>query len=119
MIVRKDGTDNGFFVKDRHLCWINEETDVLPDLMKQVSFDDLLGDRIPDAKSPDAAIKSMRVRPGYTIELVAHEPLTMDPVAFDWGADGKFWVAEMADYPLGIDGGNARLVPAFYPRTSK
>ena len=104
LIVRKDGTDNGFFVKDRHLCWINEETDVLPDLMQQVSFDDLLGDRIPDAKSPDAAIKSMRVRPGYTIELVAHEPLTMDPVAFDWGADGKFWVAEMADYPLGIDG---------------
>ena len=104
LIVQKDGTDNGFFVKDRHLCWINEETDVLPDLMKQVSFDDLLGDRIPDAKSPDAAIKSMRVRPGYAIELVAHEPLTMDPVAFDWGADGKFWVAEMADYPLGIDG---------------
>jgi putative membrane-bound dehydrogenase-like protein len=104
LIVRKDGTDNGFFVKDRQLCWINEETDVLPDLMQQVSFDDLLGDRIPDAKSPGAAIKSMRVRPGYTIELVAHEPLTMDPVAFDWGADGKFWLAEMADYPLGIDG---------------
>ncbi len=104
LIVRKDGTDNGFFVKDRHLCWINEETDTLPDLMQQVSFDDLLGDRIPDAKSPDAAIKSMRVRPGYRIELVAHEPLTMDPVAFDWGADGRFWVAEMADYPLGIDG---------------
>ena len=104
LIVRKDGTNNGFFVKDRHLCWINEETDVLPDLMQQVSFDDLLGDRIPDAKSPDAAIKSMRVRPGYTIELVAHEPLTMDPVALDWGADGKLWVAEMADYPLGIDG---------------
>ena len=104
LIVRKDGTDNGFFVKDRHLCWINEETDVLPDLMQQVSFDDLLGDRIPDAKSPEAAIRSIRVRPGYTIELVAHEPQTMDPVAFDWGTDGKFWVAEMADYPLGIDG---------------
>ncbi|MEI8022064.1 MAG: hypothetical protein WCH39_27895, partial [Schlesneria sp.] len=104
LIVRKDGTDNGFFVKNRHLCWINEETDTLPDLMQQISFDDLLGDRIPVAKSPDAAIQSMRVRPGYTIELVAHEPLTMDPVAFDWGADGKFWVAEMADYPLGIDG---------------
>ena len=26
----------------------------------------------------------------------------MDPVAFDWGPDGKFWVVEMRDYPLGI-----------------
>ena len=103
-IVRPDGTENGFFVKDRHLCWINEQTDGLPDFLLRVSFDDLLGDRIPEAKSPQAAIQSMRVLPGYQIELVAHEPLTMDPIAFDWGADGKLWVAEMADYPLGIDG---------------
>ncbi|MBI3877307.1 MAG: c-type cytochrome, partial [Verrucomicrobia bacterium] len=27
----------------------------------------------------------------------------MDPVAFDWGADGKLWVVEMADHPRGID----------------
>ena len=27
-----------------------------------------------------------------------------DPIAFDWGADGKLWVVEMGDYPLGIDG---------------
>jgi hypothetical protein len=26
------------------------------------------------------------------------------PVAIDWGADGKLWVAEMNDYPMGIDG---------------
>ena len=106
-IVRPDGSENGFFIKDRHLCWINEETDTLPDLLRQISFDDLLGDRIPVAKSPDAAIQSMRVLPGYQIELVAHEPLTMDPIAFDWGTDGKLWVAEMADYPLGIDGRGA------------
>jgi hypothetical protein len=36
--------------------------------------------------------------------LVAHEPLTMDPVAIDWDASGKLWVVEMADYPLGLDG---------------
>ena len=28
----------------------------------------------------------------------------MDPIAFDWGADGKLWVVEMGDYPLGLDG---------------
>lgn len=28
----------------------------------------------------------------------------MDPVGFDWGSDGRLWVVEMADYPLGLDG---------------
>ena len=28
----------------------------------------------------------------------------MDPVAIDWGADGKLWVVEMRDYPMGMDG---------------
>ncbi len=101
-IVREDGSDNGFFVRDRHLCWINEDTDGLPDFLLRVAFDKLLGDRLPDAKSPEAAKQSMRVAPGYRVDLVAHEPLTMDPVAFDWGPDGKLWVAEMADYPRGI-----------------
>ena len=103
-IVLGDGSDNGFFIKDRHLCWINEQTDGLVDFVRRISFDDLLGDRMPDAKSPEAAIQSMRVAPGYRIELVAHEPQTMDPVALDWGPDGRMWVAEMADYPSGVDG---------------
>ena len=101
-IVREDGSDNGFFVRDRQLCWINEDTDGLPDFILRVAFDKLLGDRLPDAKSPAAAKQSMRVAPGYRVDLVAHEPLTMDPVAFDWGPDGKLWIAEMADYPNGI-----------------
>ena len=58
----------------------------------------------PQAKPPQEALKSMVARPGFQVELVACEPLTMDPVAFAWGADGKLWVVEMADYPLGIDG---------------
>ncbi len=101
-IVRLDGSNNGFFVRDRHLCWINEDTDGLPDFIMRVAFDKLLGDRLPDAKSPEAAKQSMRVAPGYRVDLVAHEPLTMDPVAFDWGPDGKLWIAEMADYPNGV-----------------
>ena len=47
----------------------------------------------------------MQVKPGYRVELVAAEPLVRDPVAFDWGPDGKLWVAEMADYPLGVGPG--------------
>ena len=54
--------------------------------------------------SPAESMKVTHVREGYELQLVAAEPLVVDPVAIDWGADGKLWVAEMADYPSGIDG---------------
>ncbi|HEX5106010.1 MAG TPA: PVC-type heme-binding CxxCH protein, partial [Pirellulaceae bacterium] len=56
----------------------------------------------PPPKSPDEALKSMHLKPGFKIELVAAEPLVVDPVAFDWGPDGRLWVVEMRDYPNGI-----------------
>lgn len=72
-------------------------------------------ERIPEAMDPAAAKQSMKVSPGFRVDLVAYEPLTMDPVAMDWGPDGKFWVAEMADYPRGMDdkgqpGGRVRFL---------
>jgi putative membrane-bound dehydrogenase-like protein len=51
--------------------------------------------------SPEEGLKSIRVKDGLEVELVAAEPLTVDPVAIAWGADGKLWVVEDADYPLG------------------
>jgi putative membrane-bound dehydrogenase-like protein len=56
----------------------------------------------PPPKSPDEALKSMHLKPGFKIELVASEPLVVDPVAFDWGPDGRLWVVEMRDYPNGL-----------------
>ena len=103
-IVRADGTNNGFFVRDRALHWMNEDTARLPNLLISRDFAAILGDRLPMAKTPTAAKDSMRPRPGFTVELMAHEPLVRDPVAFQWGADGKLWVVEMADYPNGLDG---------------
>ncbi len=38
------------------------------------------------------------------MELVLSEPLVKDPVAIAWDLQGRLWVAEMADYPLGMDG---------------
>ncbi|MEA2630278.1 MAG: hypothetical protein QOE66_497, partial [Chloroflexota bacterium] len=58
----------------------------------------------PKAMTPEESLRSIRVRPGFTVELVACEPLVNDPIAFDWGADGRLWVVEMGDYPLGTDG---------------
>lgn len=103
-IVRADGTNNGFFVQGRALHWMNEDTADRPNLIVSIDFDQLLGDRMPVAKTPAAAIESMHPRPGYVVELMAAEPLVRDPVAMAWGTDGKLWVAEMADYPNGLDG---------------
>ncbi|MGE3809883.1 MAG: PVC-type heme-binding CxxCH protein, partial [Gemmataceae bacterium] len=60
-------------------------------------------------------MKAIKVRDGFTVELMAAEPLTQDPVAFAWGPDGKFWIAEMGDYPRGVDdkgkaGGRVRFL---------
>jgi putative membrane-bound dehydrogenase-like protein len=59
---------------------------------------------MPPPKTPEEALASFRVRPGFRVELVACEPVVLDPVSFDWGADGRLWVVEMRDYPLGLDG---------------
>jgi putative membrane-bound dehydrogenase-like protein len=50
------------------------------------------------------ALEGIHVPPGFRVEVVATEPQVQDPVALDWGPDGALWVAEMADYPLGMDG---------------
>jgi putative membrane-bound dehydrogenase-like protein len=53
--------------------------------------------------SPAESMKVAHVRKGFELQLVVAEPLVIDPVAIDWGPDGKLWVAEMADYPSGMD----------------
>ena len=63
-----------------------------------------------EAKSPDDALRSFQVRPGFTIELMAAEPLVHDPIALEFGPDGKLWVVEMGDYPLGPSGGQIRCL---------
>ena len=58
----------------------------------------------PPMLSPEDALAAIEVSEGFEVELVAAEPLVQDPVNFDWGPDGRLWVVEMADYPLGLDG---------------
>ena len=36
-----------------------------------------------------------RLPPGFTIDVMAGEPLLTRPVAIDWGADGRLWVVEL------------------------
>lgn len=58
----------------------------------------------PPPLSPEESLKSIYVPAGFEVKLAAAEPLIADPVAIDWDAEGRLWVVEMADYPLGMDG---------------
>jgi glucose/arabinose dehydrogenase/mono/diheme cytochrome c family protein len=54
--------------------------------------------------SPEAALKSLRVAPGFKVEIVASDPLLFDPVAISVGPDGRLWVVEMRAYMPNVDG---------------
>ncbi len=105
MIVRGGKhNNNGAWFHSQHLWIQNEDTAHLPDLVDRRSYDDLLRGVLPLPKSPQESLRSMELLPSYRIELMASEPLVTDPVAFEWDETGRLWVAEMADYPLGLDG---------------
>ncbi len=103
MIVR-GATNNGAWFHTREMWVQNEDTARMADLVDRRSFNELLKGLPPEPKSPAASLTALRVREGFKVELVAAEPLVVDPIAVDWGPDGKLWVVEMADYPLGVDG---------------
>ncbi len=54
--------------------------------------------------SVEEALASFDLPPGYRAEVVAHEPMIEDPVAIDFDADGRMYVAEMRGYMPGING---------------
>jgi putative membrane-bound dehydrogenase-like protein len=55
-------------------------------------------------RSPQQSLATIQTRNRLTVELMAAEPLVASPVAIAFGPDGRLWVAEMVDYPKGIDG---------------
>lgn len=48
--------------------------------------------------SPEAALATFAVPPGFRVELVAAEPLIEDPIAIDIDPDGRLWVVEMRGF---------------------
>lgn len=54
--------------------------------------------------SPDEALKSFTLKPGFHMEIVAAEPLVNSPVAMRFDADGRIWVVEMKGYMPDPDG---------------
>jgi len=53
--------------------------------------------------APEAAMKKIRVEPTFTLSLVAAEPLVPKPIALDWDARGRLWVALTPEYPFKVD----------------
>src|SRR5690606_38969616 len=51
-----------------------------------------------DVLSPKASINAMEVAEGFTVEVVASEPLVVAPVAMTFDGDGRIWVVEMDGY---------------------
>ena len=54
--------------------------------------------------SPADSLKSFQLPPGLRLELVASEPLVQDPVAIQFGPDGRCWVVEMRGYMPDFEG---------------
>ncbi|MBL9209715.1 MAG: c-type cytochrome [Opitutaceae bacterium] len=51
------------------------------------------------AVPPEAVGRTFRVQDGFTMDLLAAEPLVASPVALAYDEDGGAFVAEMRDYP--------------------
>ena len=54
--------------------------------------------RVPPTE-PDKALSTFQIKRGFHPELVAAEPLVVDPIAMAFDEDGRLFVVEMRDYP--------------------
>ena len=59
--------------------------------------------------SPAQSMGTMRLPPGYHLELVASEPEIQEPVAIVWDGNGRLYVAEMRSYMQDINGTGEHL----------
>ena len=82
--------------------WQSGTEDLLERRVSEVLKESMPEDKPRDAQ---AALKSIRVPDGFTVDLMAAEPQVDDPVNIAFGHDGSVWVVEMSDYPLGTPGG--------------
>jgi glucose/arabinose dehydrogenase len=56
------------------------------------------------ALSPEEQLASFQVADGFRVELVAAEPLVVDPVFAQFDGEGRLWVVEMRGFMPNVDG---------------
>ena len=76
------------------------------DLAKAIPFDQKLYNQKARTYSPHESMALMELQDGYSVELVAAEPMVEEPAALAWDGDGKLYVAELNTYMQDIDGRN-------------
>ena len=110
-IIRADGSNNGAWTHGDRFYWQNEDTVTANSQVDSRSFE-FLREKLPKKVSvldseplpPEEALATFATSLDLEIDIVAAEPEVMDPIDMAWGTNGKLWVVEMADYPLGLDG---------------
>ncbi len=113
---RADGSNNGVWMDEKTFIIQNEDTSGEPNVIRRVKFTDVLAAEADKnllslkPLSPEEGLASMKVKKDLEVQLMVHEPEVMDPIDIAWGADGKLWVLEMADYPEGDEGGRVRFL---------
>lgn len=55
-------------------------------------------------RKPEEELATFKLAPGFHAELVASDPLIGDPVAIQFGPDGRMWVLEMRGYMPNAEG---------------
>ena len=57
--------------------------------------------KFPPTLSAAQELKTFHMAPGYQVQLVASEPLVVDPILAEFDGDGRLWVVEMQGYAVG------------------
>jgi putative membrane-bound dehydrogenase-like protein len=83
---------------------VQSVTDQLRHLRIQTPSESDQGRQQLPQHSPQSSLDAIEAAHGLQVELVAAEPLVESPVAIAFALDGSLWVAEMFDYPAGVDG---------------
>jgi putative membrane-bound dehydrogenase-like protein len=70
----------------------------LADADQSINPPDAIMNKPSPVLSPQEAMKTFEVEKGFEIQLVASEPMVVDPVCMAWDDEGRLWVAEMTTY---------------------
>lgn len=79
----------------------SQESDLVRSVEQQRGGRHWIDQATDPPKSPEESLKCLQVEPGCRVELVAAEPLVLDPVALEFDHQGRMFVAEYSDYPVG------------------
>ncbi|MEQ9406507.1 MAG: neutral/alkaline non-lysosomal ceramidase N-terminal domain-containing protein [Fuerstiella sp.] len=83
LLRRPDGSHNGVFVRDRHVCWQNEDTSGVSDLIHRASFDELLtrhrrAERRKTAPPVSVGAAVVDITPDYPVRLTGYGNRTQE-----------------------------------------